>query len=201
MKVYVLGDSISVHYGPYLERELTGYADYARKGGPDASGTDWENPTDANGGDSRLVVEFLRQNLTAIQADLLLLNCGLHDLRVDRTTGTYQISPSDYRDNLDQAVTLIQQHDITPIWLTTTPVIDDRHNRYDLPYRRFLRDVIHYNKTAANVMQQHGVPTIDLFSFTRDLGPDIYLDHVHHPDPIRQLQAKFIATHLKTLQT
>ncbi len=197
MKVYVLGDSISVHYGPFLRHELAGFADYARKGGPDAADTDWENPAEANGGDSRLVRVFLTENLTAIKADVLLLNCGLHDLRVDRETGAYQVSPANYQANLETVIPMIAQHGIRPIWITTTPVVDANHNRFDLPYRRFSKDVITYNQIADNVMKSHGVSIIDLFAFTRELGPDIYLDHVHHPDPVRAQQAKFIAARLK----
>lgn len=199
MKIYVLGDSISVHYGPYLEKALAGVATYARKGGPDASGTDRENPADANGGDSNLVRQFLAENLSAIDTDLLLLNCGLHDLRVDRTTKTYQVTPERYRQNLTAITTLIRDHRIKPVWLTTTPLIDALHNRHDLPYRRCLRDVITYNQIAHEVMTSQDIPTIDLFAFTAKLGPDIYLDHVHLHLRGRAQQAAFIAAELKPL--
>jgi hypothetical protein len=32
-RVFVYGDSISVHYGPVLEKSLTGWCDFDRKGG------------------------------------------------------------------------------------------------------------------------------------------------------------------------
>lgn len=199
MKIYVIGDSISVHYGPHLQAELAGWADYARKGGPDARGTDWENPADANGGDSRLVRSFLNENLAAIEADWLVLNCGLHDLRVDRVTGRYQVDPDDYAANLRHIIARIRDHGIQPIWITTTPLIDDVHNRHDLPYRRSRRDVIRYNKIAAGIMQSAEVPIIDLFTFQTSREPDIYLDHVHLVPEFRALQAKFLAEHLRRL--
>lgn len=198
MKIYVVGDSISVHYGPFLEAELAGWADYARKGGPDASGTDWENPADANGGDSHLVRSFLTDNLAAIETDWLIFNCGLHDLRIDRKTGAPQVDPDTYRQNLESIIPLIRQHGIAPIWVTTTPLIDEIHNRHDLPYQRFRRDVITYNRIAAEVMQAADVPVIDLFTFQVSLEPDIYLDHVHLTDPARARQARFIAHQLRT---
>lgn len=199
MHIYVLGDSISVHYGPYLERALSGLAVYARKGGPDASGTDWENPTDANGGDSRLVLSFLRENLPAINTDILLLNCGLHDIRVDRTTGDHQVPPDEYRRNLTAAINLIIDHHIRPIWITTTPVPDESHNQHDLPYHRFNRDVRAFNHVASEVMAKSAVSSIDLYHFTQSLGPNIYIDHIHHPDPVRSQQAEFIARELASL--
>jgi hypothetical protein len=34
---------------------------------------------------------------------------------------------------------------------------------------------------------------IDLHSFTANLGPDLYIDHVHFPESIREKQAAYIA--------
>jgi lysophospholipase L1-like esterase len=199
VKLYVIGDSISVHYGPYLQRELEGFADYARKGGPDATGTDWENPTDANGGDSALVLAYLRENLPAISTDVLLLNCGLHDLRADRNSGAYQVPPDIYRAHLHAIIDLVQDAGIRPVWLSTTPVDDAVHNHHDLPYRRFPKDVLAYNAIAAEVMASHAVPTIDLHGFMQELGFGLTIDHVHYRDDIRARQAAFIATKLKAL--
>lgn len=42
-------------------------------------------------------------------------------------------------------------------------------------------------------MKQSNVPIIDLYTFTANLGTDLYCDHVHFHDPIRQKQASFIA--------
>lgn len=199
MNIYVLGDSISIHYGPYLERALAGWAHYARKGGPDASGTDWENPADANGGDSHQVAEFLARNLPAIDADILLLNCGLHDLRVHPKSGAHQVPPESYRLNLEGLIPPIRAAGIRPVWITTTPVIDEVHQRFDLPYRRFARDVLAYHAIAVRVMTACQVPIIDLGQFSQSLGPDSYLDHVHFKDEVRAQQADFIAHALRSL--
>ncbi|GAB5561873.1 MAG: hypothetical protein SynsKO_35200 [Synoicihabitans sp.] len=200
MKIYVIGDSISVHYGPYLERALTGFADYARKGGPDASGTDWENPADANGGDSNLVRSFLTENLPAISADFMLLNCGLHDIRLDQKTHTHQVPLDTYRANLRAIIALVRHAGIAPIWVNSIPLIDAVHNAHPLPYERFLADVIAYNAAAAEIMSHQSVPTIDLFTFTQSLGPDIYIDHVHVTPKAREQQATFLADQLKQLR-
>lgn len=201
MKIYVIGDSISVHYGPYLERALIGFAEYARKGGPDASGTDWENPADANGGDSSLVRSFLVENLPAITADFMLLNCGLHDIRIDRQTRTPQVPIDSYRANLAAIIELIHGAGIAPIWINSIPLIDDVHNAHPLPYERFLADVMTYNEAAADIMAKHAVPIIDLFKFTQSLGPDNYIDHVHVTNEARKQQAQFIADRMKQLPT
>ena len=46
---------------------------------------------------------------------------------------------------------------------------------------------------ADAIMETANVPSIDLYTFTRDLGPDLYCDHVHFSDRVRQLQGSFIA--------
>lgn len=39
-RIYIVGDSISVHYGPYLERYLRGIISYARKSAGEAVALD-----------------------------------------------------------------------------------------------------------------------------------------------------------------
>ncbi|MCP5529625.1 MAG: SGNH/GDSL hydrolase family protein [Opitutaceae bacterium] len=95
-KVYILGDSISIHYGPFLQQHLRGVMDYARKEGEDEALLNLDHPAGANGGDSARVLAFLQAKSCAggIDADVLLVNCGLHDIRTDPTTGAKQITPS-----------------------------------------------------------------------------------------------------------
>src|SRR5271169_4796096 len=98
MKVYVLGDSISIQYGPYLEKYLSGIMDYARKEGVEEALLNLDKPQGANGGDSALVLSFLQARAAAggIDADVLLLNCGLHDLRTDPVTSAKQAPLNQY---------------------------------------------------------------------------------------------------------
>jgi hypothetical protein len=73
-RVYVLGDSISMHYGPYLEAYLRGVMDYARKGGEEEAALDLEHSQGANGGDSSMVHfhEHVRQKQAAFVAGWLV---------------------------------------------------------------------------------------------------------------------------------
>lgn len=50
-----------------------------------------------------------------------------------------------------------------------------------------------YNAVADRVMAAARVPCIDLYGFTCLLGPDLYCDHVHFKEPIREKQAAFLA--------
>jgi lysophospholipase L1-like esterase len=192
--LHVVGDSISQHYGPYLEQYLAGVFAYSRKEGLPSQP---DEPNGANGGDSSLVLRYLNAvSQRNSHWDYLLLNCGLHDLRTDPVTQAKQVSPSAYLSNLQQIIPLARTLASRVFWVRTTPVIDAIHNTREKSFLRFAADVEHYNSIADGVMQQHGIPQIDLFAFTHNLGEDIYLDHVHFREDVRQLQAAFIAGYL-----
>ena len=60
MNLYVIGDSISIHYGPYLKKQLHGVVGYARKEGEEEARLNLDNPSGANGGDSSMVFHFYK---------------------------------------------------------------------------------------------------------------------------------------------
>lgn len=59
MKLYVIGDSISIQYGPYLEADFRGVMGYPRKEGEEEALLNLDIPQGANGGDSSMVHAFL----------------------------------------------------------------------------------------------------------------------------------------------
>ncbi|MEM7108775.1 MAG: hypothetical protein AAF519_11155, partial [Bacteroidota bacterium] len=62
-KIFVIGDSISIHYGPYLAQYLGTDFQYARKGDNGEAFKNLDIPVGANGGDSRMVLDYLRELL------------------------------------------------------------------------------------------------------------------------------------------
>ena len=194
-KVYVLGDSISIHYGPYLQQHLRGVMDYARKEGEEEALLNLDRPNGANGGDSAMVLAFLQAKAAAggIDADLLLVNCGLHDIKTDPATGQRQISLADHAANLRAIVATAAQLKPQLIWLRSTPCDETIHNLRPVGFHRFKADNIAYNHVADEIMSAALVPIIDLHTFTMNLGPDLYCDHVHFHEAIREKQAAFIA--------
>jgi len=66
MKLYVIGDSISIQYGPYLEAALRGVMAYARKEGEEEALLNLDIPQGANGGDSGMVLSFLEAKTAAV---------------------------------------------------------------------------------------------------------------------------------------
>lgn len=195
-RLFVLGDSISIHYGPYLKRMVQGIFHYARKSTVGELAPDHCCPVDANGGDSSMVLTYLRERLGADAPDLLLLNCGLHDLRTDPTSGVKQVGPDDYRRNLAEIADLVRDRDVHTAWVRTTPVDDDTHNTRSVGFHRFNRDVVSYNGIADSVFGEAGFPIVDLYAFTHCLGADLFCDHVHFVERVRELQAAVIAGYL-----
>ena len=195
MKVYVIGDSISIHYGPYLEKYLRGFMKYERKTGEAEALLNLDNPQGANGGDSARVLDFLRGMAASggIDADILLLNCGLHDIKTNPTTGLKQVPIENYKANLREIIKVVLQMKIKMIWIRTTPCDEKKHNNSNMKFYRFSADCQQYNHVADEIMAEFDIKSIDLYNFTLNLGPDLYCDHVHFHEHIREKQAAFIA--------
>jgi lysophospholipase L1-like esterase len=188
--IYVIGDSISIHYGPYLEKYLRGKFAYSRKEGAEEALLNLDRPQGANGGDSSMVLAFL-QAKGDLPADWVLVNCGLHDIKTTPATGAKQVPLEQYRRNLRAIVARVGAK---MIWIRTTPCDERIHNaRPGIEFYRYAADVLAYNEAADEIMATAGVPVIDLYTFTVNLGPDLYCDHVHFPEPVREKQAAFIA--------
>ncbi|MCU0519566.1 MAG: SGNH/GDSL hydrolase family protein [Anaerolineae bacterium] len=194
-RLYVIGDSISIRYGPYLAQYLKGTMIYARKTAEEAAALALDPPQGANGGDSSMALAFLEARIASggIDADLLLLNCGLWDIRSDPLTGRKQIPLAQYSENLHALVALVQGAGPQLVWVRTTPVDERVHNTREGGFYRFAADCDAYNQTADEVMRAHRVPIIDLYTFTRNLGEDLYADHVHFHEHVREKQGAFIA--------
>ena len=194
-KLYAVGDSISIQYGPYLQRSLQGVLDYARKEGEDEALLDLDNPQGANGGDSSMVLAYLQAMSKAarIDTDVFLINCGLHDIKTDPASGTKQVTLAQYQDNLRAVIDIVAATGAALIWVRSTPCDENVHNRPDMAFFRFATDGIAYNEAADLIMVDAGIPSIDLYNFTLGLGPDLYCDHVHFHDDIREKQGIYIA--------
>lgn len=194
-KLFVIGDSISCYYGKYLKQYTQGVFEYDRKGGKHTL-PDLDDCTNGiNGGDSSMVLTYLRKVISEewFAPDILLINCGLHDTkRVD--DGPLQIPPDQYEANLRGICETVKKNKIKMVWVRTTPL----NKKHVLPgYMRKGDDIARYNKIADSVMIESGVQIIDLYSFTLNLGEDIYInenkDQVHFTESAAAAQAAYIA--------
>jgi hypothetical protein len=202
-RVFVLGDSITIQFGPYFEKAVAGKFHYDRKRALDGKKAedDMDFPQGENGGDSSMCLKYLRHRREhdPIQADILLLNCGLHDIKTDPATKVRQVPLEHYRQNLRDILGEAKAMGLKVVWLRTAPVIDEIHNARSKAFHRHAADVERYNLTADVVMSEAGVSTIDLYGFCRTQVPDQLIDHVHYSDPARDAQAAFIARELGKL--
>ena len=193
--LFVIGDSISMQYGPHLQAMLGDAFGYSRKGLLEQEVYDlyefqW------NGGDSARVREYLPQRIEqGLEFDWLLLNCGLHDLKRDRATDRLQVPLEAYRENLQAILAAATAHFARVVWVRTTPVDDEMHKR-SKEFYRLDADVVAYNAAADAIVAAAGAASIDLYGFTKRLDGELYCDHVHFHEPVRRLQAAWIAGHL-----
>ncbi|GJM29670.1 MAG: hypothetical protein DHS20C17_23050 [Cyclobacteriaceae bacterium] len=202
-RLFVIGDSISIQYGTYLEQYLEGKLIYQRKQDDGGAPKDLEVPETPNGGDSRMVVEYLKVKLQdpSFSPNYLLINCGLHDIKRNPESNRRQVSPEAYRKNLTSILDLSGSRQIQVIWVRTTQVIDSIHNARQSSFHRYAEDLSTYNQIADQVMASRQIPIIDLYEFTRILGAEQFIDHVHYNEATRKLQAAFIAGFLENLRS
>ena len=154
-RLFVLGDSISIKYGPYLEQYLAGRYHYDRKRGTEPALVGLDPVHDDNGRDSTHVLAFLRamQRHGGIEADVLLFNCGLHDIKTNPATGEKQVSPDLYETNLSAIIQVVREMGLKIIWVRTTPVDDGVHNRLSSEFHRHAVDCETYNAIADDMMR------------------------------------------------
>lgn len=197
-KLYVIADNISIHYEPYLKDFINEYYEYDRKGN---SLERTLNSFDKNGGDSNMVLAYLKKLLAdGFKTDVLLLNCGLHDIKViDLENRTRKVSAELYRENLIEISKIAENCAEKTLWIQTTPIDDDHHMKHSYSFQRYNADVIKYNTIAEEVFSEAGMNVLDLYTFTGKLGKELYCDHVHFDDSIRELQGAFIAGSLISL--
>ena len=100
------------------------------------------------------------------------------------------VSIPQYKINLNKILDIMVQHNIKPIFVTTSPIDDERHKR--VAFRRYNADVLKYNEAANEVMAERGIPVIDLYTFTDGIEGEKYRDHAHFTEEVAEKQAHFI---------
>lgn len=155
----------------------------------------------ANGGDSNRIVEYLQHAAAHKEIgspDYLLINCGLHDIRVDADDATPQVDETRYRANLERIAVLGRQLTRHLVWVTTTPVEEAIHTDRAPGFRRYQRDGERYDRIAREVLADSEVPIADLRVFTTAIIGAIgvaqaYADHVHFFKAVQFRQAAYLA--------
>ena len=142
---FIIGDSISNCYTPLVKERL------ASRG----LAVEW-----FYGGCSAQLLAGLSEWIPGSYPTLIQFNCGLHDARFFRYSQTYQQPIDNYQCHLRGIVKWLRTH--TPanlLWASTTPVISER---IMLDYVRFETDILAYNAVARSIMEEAGIPILDL---------------------------------------
>lgn len=194
--VFVLGDSISVQYGEFLKPMLAERFEYRVKETDGDAYADLDIPQGTSGGDSRMVLDYLSKAKPQgkLQADLALINFGLHDIKTKPGQKETQISIAQYEKNLLQLIAIYREIKVPLAWVTTTLSIDAIHNTRSKGFHRSAKDNQTYHQLAVKLMREHGLPIIDLRHYTARLGgEEIFRDHVHYPPEVCKQQACYLA--------
>ncbi len=203
-KVFVIGSSTTLRMHPHLEQMLQGCCSYSRKGSDPCSlleaHRDLDVPQGASGGDSGMVLSYLRllDHDENFHPDLVLLHVGFHDIRTDPDSLSRQVPLERFRQNVEDIVQWFAAKDIQLVWMRPGPLDEKLHNARCQAFHRYEADLQAYNEAADLIMEQQAVPSLDLAGFTMRLGPmaQILKDHVHFNDDVVRQQAAFVAGYI-----
>ncbi len=201
-KLLIIGDSIAIHFAPFLKTYLSDTFEFVTVKGELEALADLDNPVGSNFGTSTNVLRFTKENIDKIDCNCVLINCGLHDLKVNPLSKEYETSLIEYERNLEEITSLFINKGVKIIWYRLVPVYDQTHNpKIGHTFLRFHEDVKKFNALADRIMASKGIPRIDLYQFTLQFGESAVYDHVHFTEEVRALQAAYIAGCLTMLIT
>lgn len=166
-RVILIGDSIRMGYEATVRQQLAGVATVVTPGD--------------NGATSDNVVAHLAEWALSRAADVIHVNCGLHDIKAEFGQAARRVPLDRYAENVRFMLTRLRaETDATVIWASSTPVNESAHNAIK-PFGRFEADVLAYNAAAAEVATELGVAINDLFGVITEAGRDQLLmdDGVH----------------------
>jgi len=160
--VLILGDSISIGYTPFVQKDLSGIANVSRPL--------FENGKNENCQGTTYGLQNIDRWIGTKKWEFIHFNFGLHDIKhVDAVTGESSSNPEDpyqadvkqYKKNLLKIVKKLKNTNATLVFATTTPYPDNLKGRP-------LRDPglsAKYNKVALKVMKKNKILIDDLYSF------------------------------------
>ena len=163
----LLGDSIRIGYQEKVRERLAGRASV------------WA-PVEATG-NSDNVRARLDEWVLSRRADVVHVNCGLHDIKKPFDTGIAAVPLDRYTGNVRSILTRLRaEAEATVVWALTTPVNHEWHH-HTKRADRFEADVVAYNAAASEICRELDVAVNDLFSLVNSAGRDDLLlpDGVH----------------------
>ena len=147
VRVVLVGDSIRMNATPFVREHLP--ADWVLHSPP------------VNGESSHKLRAEIADWAPPGSADLVHINCGLHDIRHDPGRDGPVTTPEDYAANLDAIFGYLAGTGACVIWATSTPIDEATHNVVKCS-RRYVADLLRYNAISIAVAKRHGIRLHDL---------------------------------------
>ena len=155
-KVALIGDSIRIGYQDVVVQKLS---DDAIVWGPD-----WDGYTSTN------VLSHVDE-VIAQKADIVHVNCGLHDIIRPHDARENRVPLAQYRANVERFLSrLVRSSSAAILWATITPIDEVRQHRVQ-PFYRFENDIKLYNEEARSIAVRTGVAINDLYTAMLEAGP------------------------------
>ena len=188
MKTIVLiGDSIRVGYQENVREQLAGWANV------------WA--PQENGRTSENVLAHLDEWAISRHADIVHINCGLHDIAKQFDQDGPAVPLQAYTKNIRSILTRLQaETEATAVWAMTTPVNQEWHHEIK-SFDRFEKDVVTYNDAASAICRELGITVNDLYSVVVSAGADSILgeDGVHFKPEGYAILGQSVAECIKTV--
>jgi lysophospholipase L1-like esterase len=184
-RVILIGDSIRMGYEATVRSRLADVAEVVA-------------PKD-NGATSDNVVAHLAEWALSRPADVIHVNCGLHDIKTEFGQDACRIPLDAYAANVRHILLRLRNAtDAAILWASSTPVNEVWHNALK-PFARHETDVVRYNAAAAAVAGELDIEVNDLFTVVTDAGRDELLmdDGVHFEPPGCELLGQAVAMRVR----
>lgn len=185
-RVLLLGDSIRMGYAPLVAKRLAGVAVVV-------------HPEKENCADTPTTLKGLDRWLADAKPDVVHFNNGLHDLKLDKKSKSYQVPVEQYEANLKRIAERLREATPNVAFATTTPILDDRHAARKAGFDRLDADVKRYNAAGTKAMLSLGVPVHDLNRIAAENDPAKMLgrDGTHFTPAANELLADAVTDCIK----
>lgn len=181
MNVALVGDSIRLYSEPFVRACLP-------------SKFQVRSPS-VNCKSSGNVAARIKDWIPPATADVVHINCGLHDIRHDPGQNRPVSSPEEYVANLRHVFSYLATTGASVIWATSTPVNEAMHGDIAMP-RWYRTDLAEYNRLSVELALGFGFQINDLYGLLTEAAAEaLFLpDGVHFNQAGNQLIGKHVAT-------
>ncbi len=181
-KVFLIGDSIRMGYQPFVKKNLKDIADVFSP--------------EENCETSLKILKNLKIWIDNQKLDIVHINCGLHDIKVEKEKDINLISIENYIENLKKIFEFLKRKSKVVIWATTTEINENSHNKIK-PFYRFQKDIVKYNQASILIAREYEIPVNDLYNFTVDKKDMLTEDGVHFTEKGYELIGEKVSSFIK----